>query len=127
LDDDQMFPHHLQLLLDHTMVSGADVMHSSAEGVTPDERVLPNEEGWGRYGLPFDALRLREISYIQTPSLMRTSVARSVGGFAAVGDSTCDEWNMYRAILAAGGTFSHLPLRTWRWHHWGGNTGGHAS
>jgi hypothetical protein len=126
-DDDQMFPHHVELLLDHARESGADVVYSSAEVVTPDGRVLPNEEGWGRYGLPFDPQRLREISYIQTPALMKTSVARSVGGFAAAGDSTCDEWNMYRAILAAGGAFSHLPRRTWRWHHWGGNTGGNSS
>lgn len=125
-DDDQMFPHHLRLLLQHARTSGADVVYSSAEVVGPDGRVLPNEEGWGRYGQPFDAQRLREISYIQTPSLLRTALARSVGGFAARGDSACDEWNMYRAILAAGGTFAHLPRRTWRWHHWGGNTGGWA-
>ncbi|QJX01322.1 glycosyltransferase [Frigoriglobus tundricola] len=125
-DDDQMFPHHVELLLNHARASGADVAYSSAEVVAPDGRVLPNAEGWGRYGLPFDAQRLREISYIQTPALMRTERARSVGGFAAIGDSPHDEWNMYRAILDAGGTFSHLPRRTWRWHHWGGNTGGKA-
>jgi hypothetical protein len=123
-DDDQMFPYHLELLLKHARDSGTDVIYSSAEVVTWDGRVLPNEEGWGRYGLPFDAQRMREISYIQTPSLMKTEIAQSVGGFTAAGDSTCDEWNMYRAILDAGGTSSHLPQRTWRWHHWGGNTGG---
>lgn len=120
--DDELYPPHLQRLLDCAERTGADVIYPWF-----DKDV--QWDIWGdREGKSFDAAALREGNFIAITVLARTAAVRAVGGFRedrnAEGRSARDEYGTWLRMLDAGAKFAHLPERTWRWGLHGGNTQG---
>jgi glycosyltransferase involved in cell wall biosynthesis len=124
-DDDTMNPNHIELLLAHAEKTGADVVYpwfDVPDGFDP----FPVYEGQ-----PFNEKALREVqNYIPVTVLVRTGLARGVGGFesrnssTAGGASPCEEWGLWLKLLDIGARFSHLDQRTWKWNWHPGNTSG---
>jgi hypothetical protein len=85
---------------------------------------VPQQEEWGRFGIPFNADMLREKSYIPVTSVVNAEMARRVGGFTRHNGTPYDDWGFYIRMLDAGATFHHIPEVTWTWHHHGLNTSG---
>lgn len=120
-DDDELLPIHLATLAAYQAETTADVVYPwfYVEGGTdpfPDRALQP-----------FSAALLRERQYVPITVLARTEVLRAAGGFRAVPDelgAQNEDWDLWKRVLDAGGTFAHLPVRTWRWYHHPGNTSG---
>jgi Glycosyl transferase family 2 len=124
-DDDTMNPVHIGALMKHAEATGADVVYPWFDvpgGFDP----FPQYEGQ-----PFNEKALREVqNYIPVTVLVRTGLARGVGGFTprntstAAGASPCEEWGLWLKLLDIGANFAHLDQRTWRWNWHEGNTSG---
>lgn len=134
LDDDDTFEaSHLAQVVPVAEATGADVVYSGCTVVGPDGQVIPDREEWGRFGLPFDPVLLRQRSYLPVTSLVRTDLAQQVGGFRFAAGNPYDDHAFYLAMLDADARFAHHPVKTWVWHHHGagapgrpGNTSGRA-
>jgi glycosyltransferase involved in cell wall biosynthesis len=111
-DDDEWLPNHLEVLLDVTRTSGADVVYSNCEVRGDDGQVT-----WKSFGQPFDAKLLFVRPYMTVVSLVRAELAR-----AARFDADWDEWGFYRRLHRLGATFQHTPEITWVW-----NSGSHGT
>jgi glycosyltransferase involved in cell wall biosynthesis len=122
-DDDALEINHVAELTACAERSGADIVYAGCTVVGPHGEIIPDREEWGRFGQPFDPGLLRQHSYIPVTSLVRTEMAKQVGGFACPPGSIYDDWGFYLRMLDAGARFEHLPVRTWVWHH-GANTSG---
>lgn len=127
-DDDQFLPHHLAALSSAVAAADADVAYSIPE--VPGSAFVSSEP---QYGRPFDADVLRQRSYIQTTSLVRTKLMLAAGGFQCPPGCDYDDWGAWLALLDRGATFVHVPEVTFVWNHWGygtpgqpGNTSGRA-
>lgn len=124
-DDDTWGPGHIELMLRHAEATGADLVYpwfSVPGGFDP----FPAYEGQ-----PFNPQKLREVqNFIPVTVLVRTRMAKVVGGFesrnasTAPGASPCEEWGLWLKLLDAGAKFEHLNARTWEWHWHPGNTSG---
>lgn len=120
-DDDVWYPHHLETLVEAAAETGADVVYPwpvmvGAAPLRPD-----------RFGAPFDAVELRRGNYIPTTALIRTELARDVGGFQCPPGTPFDDWGLWLAMLDAGARFHHVPQQTWECRFHGGNTQGRAA
>lgn len=125
LDDDDAFEiNHLAEVVPVAERTGADVVYSGCTVVGPHGEIIPDREEWGRFGLPFDPDLLRQRSYLPVTSLVRTDLARRVGGFRFVSGNPYDDHSFYLALLDAGAEFVHHPVRTWVWHHHGPGSAG---
>lgn len=123
-DDDEFKAAHLRVLLTHALETGADYVFSWYDVVGgADPR--PQE-----FGLPWDPENPRQTT---VTTLVRADLAREVGGFVDPEDDDLrspdrqyagEDWLFTSRVNAAGGVISHLPRRTWRWHHHGANTSG---
>lgn len=128
-DDDVLKPQHLERLIAHANETNADLVY-------PWFDIQGNPDPLHREGLPFDAEVLRNANYIPVTYLVRTELAKSVGGFPEPGTKEwpheyCEDWGFLLKLLDAGAKFEHLNERTWLWvhHGWGtpdspGNTSG---
>lgn len=121
-DDDEWYPEHLRLLMEHATETGADLVYpwfNTPEGFDP----WPHREGQ-----PFSEATLREYNYIPITVLVKTDLLWEAGGFTPKDpdnpESLCDDWGTWEKLLATGATFSHLNRRTWAWHWHPGNTSG---
>lgn len=122
--DDQWRPNHIELLMDHAEKTGADLVYpwfTVPNGFDP----FPEYEGQ-----PFNERALREVqNFIPVTVLVRTRLAKSVGGFEdrnksrEAGASPCEEWGLWLKLLDAGAKFEYLNQRTW-FYWWGDNTSG---
>lgn len=130
LDDDDEFKHeHLQACERWAKRYGADLVYPWFDQPEKDW------DGLGAFGQPFEHLawQIGHRNWIPVTVLVRTQLLRDVGGFASPpGIMDCEDWGAWQRLLAAGAKFSHLPRRTWIWHHWThedgqpGNTSGRA-
>lgn len=130
-DDDILMPHHLERLI-------ATANDTHADLVYPWFEIRGNPDPLQREGMPFDAEVLRTGNYIPVTYLVRTELAKSVGGFPEPGSKEwpydeAEDWGFLLKLLDAGAKFEHLNERTWIWQHWGwgtpaqpGNTSGRA-
>lgn len=121
-DDDEWYPDHIRLLMEHAEETGADLVYpwfNAPEGWDP----WPEREGQ-----PFDEELLRTMNYIPITVLVRTDLLWDAGGFTPKDpdnpESLCDDWGTWERLLACGATFSHLNRRTWAWHWHGHHTSG---
>ena len=121
-DDDEFYPNHLELLTRHAADTDADYVFSWYEVVGgTDPR--PDE-----FGLPWDPEAPRQTTIT---TLVRTELAQAVG-FVWEDDDLAspdrhyagEDWFFTQGCAAQGATISHLPEKTWFWHHHGGNTSG---
>ena len=128
LDDDDLFhPDHLQVLMEHALETGADVVYSSCRVVHDTLGEIPPEhpgwDEWGRPGKPFDPDLLRERSYLPVTSLVNRGLAQR-SSFVPPEGSHYDDWGFYLGLLDLGARFSHINKVTWTWTHGDHNTSG---
>jgi glycosyltransferase involved in cell wall biosynthesis len=124
-DDDEMMPQHLEVLLNHAVETGADVVYSGCYVVGPKGEDVPLIDEWGRFGCEFDGDLLREKSYIPVTSLVNADLSRNALFGPPIGlISDYDDWGFYLRLLDIGAKFSHIPVKTWIWNHHGKNTSG---
>lgn len=125
-DDDEFLPEHLDTLRAYADSTDADVVYSIPR--VPGTNFVSTEP---QYGKPFDAEVLRQRSFIQTTSLVRTELFKQAGGFQTPPGSDYDDWGAWLALLDLGAKFVHVPEVTFVWNHYGvgrpgvlGNTSG---
>jgi glycosyltransferase involved in cell wall biosynthesis len=132
-DDDEFHPGHLRKCLDHAEATGADVVYPWFDldrmGKIRNDLDPLRLHGKPVFGQPFDAEALRRGNYIPVTALVRAELFDQVGGFPVPGTEEWplkdgEDWGLWKRLLAAGAKFSHLPERTWIWHHHGKNTSG---
>jgi glycosyltransferase involved in cell wall biosynthesis len=127
-DDDMLRPFHLEALMDYAEATGADLVYPHFDVISMRGNAF--DPFADREGQPFDAELLRTRNYIPVTVLARTELLRDAGGFRALNDSTepgaspCDDHGAWLSLLDAGGTFAHLPRRTWIWNWHGPADGG---
>ena len=124
-DDDEFLPGHLESLLAHAQETAAEYVYSWYEVVGGTD---PRPEVFGR---PWDPANPVQTTVV---TLVRTDWALGVGGFTDAAEDADlaspdrlyagEDWRFTRRMNEAGAVISHLPQRTWRWHHHGGNTSG---
>lgn len=127
-DDDEFDQEHITRLVAHAEQTGADVVypwfHLNVGG-----RIDNSRDPLGAFGKPFDGEGLASHNFIPVTALVRASMFVAVGGFPQPNSEEwphpdCEDWGLWRRLLALGAQFSHLPERTWTWHWHGKNTSG---
>lgn len=123
-DDDEFLPQHLERCREHLYSTGADLVY-------PWFHVVGGTDPFPQfYGRPWDP---QAPHHTTVTVLARTDALLAVGGFLAEGPDNLDnpddprageEYRMVLALNSAGYWISHLPERTWNWHHHGQNTSG---
>lgn len=117
-DDDWMFPDHLAALAWAADDTGADLVYSRPWVYNDDDGT---HEDWP--DIPFDADRLRAGNYIPCGYMVRTELAREVGGFPErTPEVPYSDWGFLLRLLDAGATFAYVPDVTWAFRRWSGNT-----
>jgi glycosyltransferase involved in cell wall biosynthesis len=121
-DDDELLPQHLERLLQTAEDTGADMVFP---WFVVDGGTDPFPTHFGKQWDPAEP-RQTTITF-----LVRTELAKQVGGFVDPGEGTDDLGNRagedFRFVCRlsdAGAKIVHLPERTWSWTHWAGNTSG---
>lgn len=127
-DDDVLLPHHLAVLAQGAVDSGADVIYGLPRVLDPYGNIKPRHWQWGG-PTEFDAELLRQASYITVSSLVRTELAKDCGGFVFHQDArfpgeSYDDHGFYLRLLDAEATFHHVHQETFIWNHHGMNTSG---
>ncbi len=125
-DDDVLLPNHLELLAVEAERTGADVVYPLPRVIDRNGNTVPRRLEWGG-GPTFNGPALERRSYICVTSLVRTKLARKVGGFRFITDSaglSNDDHGFYLALHKAGARFAHVHQETFLWHHHGANTSG---
>ena len=94
-----------------------------------DEHDFNDRDPLGMFAKPFDLAELDVRNWIPITYLIRRDLAMEVGGFPELESErwpmdNCEDWGFLRDVRDAGGTFAHLPERTWAWHWNGRNTSG---
>jgi hypothetical protein len=132
-DDDQWLANHLEKLHSAAVENDADVVYSLPRVM--DRNGIRQRRQWDWGGGPvFDPELLRKKAHIQTTCLVKTDLAKSVGGFEFVTDITGalnDDHGFFLKLLDAGAKFHHVHEETFIWLHHGygqpgtpGNTSG---
>lgn len=123
-DDDELLPQHLEKLHDCALRTGADmvfpwfVVHGGTD---------PFPQHFGRQWNRSDPHQTT-ITF-----LVRTELARKVGGFLdpedgtdSLGNRAGEDFRFVCRLSEAGARIVHLPERTWIYHHWIGNLSGRS-
>lgn len=132
-DDDEFLPRHLELCATFGNETGADLVYPWFTGINSDGLFgVPNE--MGTIVSPLGQAWIDEIhipyiraagNFIPTTTLVRTEIAKQVGGFVGrEGTDAGDDFGLWIRLLDAGAKFAHLPERTWRWNGHGAHTSG---
>lgn len=113
-DDDELYPRHVDQLLDAAEESGADLVFpwfDVAGGGDP----FPQFEG-----LEWDP---DNPHMFPVTVLARTELLHASHGFPLAG-AEGDDWPLWQELFSMGAKIHHLNKRTWKWHHHGANTSG---
>lgn len=121
-DDDEWLPHHLERCVQHQHRTGADLVY-------PWFEVVGGTDPFPHFGQPWDPSHPVQTTIV---TLVRTAALRDVDGFTfhdtdrtdEGGNRAGEDFEMVKRLNAAGYRISHLPERTWLWHHHGQNTMG---
>jgi len=123
-DDDEFKPQHLEMLSVAARAADADFVYSWYDVVGGTD---PRPEVFGKVWDPNHPVQTT------ITTLVRTDLARDVGGFVDEDDGNLlspdrhyagEDWRFTKRVNDAGAKIHHLPQRTWRWHHHGHNTSG---
>lgn len=140
-DDDEFLPHHLEVLIQAAIETGADLVYpgfyiNRGHGnltVTPLAAPDPSGRLTDPFGQPFtDRSRdylVNTANFIPVTFIVRRSLFEATGGFPTPGQdwwqhTECEDWGFLIAVAHTGAQFYHVPERTWVWHHHGRNTSG---
>ena len=109
--DDEVDPDHVEKLLSHAKETEADYVY-------PWFRVRGGSDPFPQFfGKPWS----NEEPHCTTITiLVRTELANKV----KFKDVTQDDWHFTLDCIKEGAKISHLPERTWTWHHHGKNSSG---
>lgn len=140
-DDDELLPNHLAVLV-LAARSGPHVSYLWSRFRT----AIPNQDRHGRQdggfrfrdgpdplgAGTFEQWNDEQPAQTTITTMVRTELARDVGGFAPPGDGEVDgqrageDWDFTLRCRAAAGLsgMRHVPVVTWIWHHHGANTSG---
>ena len=110
-DDDELHPHHLEVLQRLAEESGAAVVYSCHDGAGAG---LEHE---------FNHDELERRNYIPVTVLARTEAVLEVGGFPDL--QAGEDWALWILMARAGFHFEWLPRVTWTYHR--STTGRHAT
>jgi glycosyltransferase involved in cell wall biosynthesis len=123
-DDDEWLPPHIEKLLAHAEETGADLVFpwfNTVGGIDP----FPQH-----FGKVWDPA---EPTHTTIVTMVRRELALKIGGFDdgqedgfADGNTAGEDWRFILRLIDAGAHISHLPERTWKWHHHGGNLSGRS-
>lgn len=120
--DDEMDPHHLEVLL-------RCARETSADYVYPWFTVRGGSDPFPQFfGKPWSN---DEPHQTTVTTLVRTELAQAVGFRYPENEETFpdgnragEDWHFTLGCMAAGAKIVHHPQRTWTWHHHGANTSG---
>jgi glycosyltransferase involved in cell wall biosynthesis len=139
-DDDILYRRHVEVCLAALRDSGACVAYPwfrfvHPAGIYPRGEFLRIHRADGpvhAFGEPFDPAALDHANFVPVTVVARTACLRQVGGFplpcsAEWPHDTCEEWGLWRRLVAAGHRFVHVPEVTWEYRVHGGNTSGRRS
>lgn len=121
-DDDEFLPQHLERCLAHLQAKGADLVYPWFHVVGGGDPFPPHffTDEWDP----------EQPRHTTVTTLARVDPLLEVGGFM-IPDPTVqeqyvfgEEFRMVCALNDAGYKISHLPERTWNWHHHGRNSSG---
>lgn len=140
-DDDLLDPPHVELCVAALRESGACVAYPwfrfvHPRGWWPRGEFLQIQRGDGSkvhaFGQPFDGVALEHNNFIPITVVARTACLRKVGGMPLPGSpewphETCEDWGLWRRLVAAGHRFVHVSEVTWEYRVHGGNTSGSRS
>lgn len=110
-DDDRLLPHHVETLLAHA--GDADVIYSPP--------LVEGRPGFQPSAEPFDEARLRAANYIASTCLIRTELARALGGWRTDAAHGFEDWDFWLRALDLGARFLHVPTATWVYRFHGAN------
>jgi glycosyltransferase involved in cell wall biosynthesis len=141
-DDDELLPNHLKVLRRGARASRADLVYSYPEFVGGRDPLATskNDKLVSPYGVRFgeeQAAHLRAWgNFIPVTYLVRTEIARRVGGMPEAGtfktstyagvSGDCEDYGFLLRLLDAGAKFHHVPAVTWRYHFHESNLGGRS-
>lgn len=125
-DDDELGIYHLEKLEREQQRTGADLVFPWFH-VIGENSPFPQHEGleWNIGPDNLDDFRMFPITV-----LVRTNLLLEIGGFSPRARTGTDRPNTnedlaaWMELLKRGARFTHLPERTWYWHHHGANTSG---
>lgn len=110
-DDDLMYPTHLATLKEGAE-TGADVVYSYCD--------VDGRPGWNPNS-PFDPDALLTGNYIPSTTLIRTALARELGGWNHMAAHGFEDWDFWLRALDAGAQFACIPTVTWCYRFHGTN------
>ena len=117
-DDDELKPHHLEVLLGHAEEAGVDVVWGWYDVIGgTDPLAMFEGRQWND----------RERHLFPMTALVRTELAVATGGFTErhpTNEISGEDFPFWCACADLGGRFSHVLQRTWNWHHHTANTSG---
>ena len=136
-DDDEWAPDHLAGLAAAAQANDADLAYTWYEIVGPSGMVEQWRDPHAAWeGVPWDPDSPRQVP---STILARTDLLRAVGGWTDYGRWTPatagrdengnrvgEDTLLGRRVNDIGARIVHVPARTYRWHHHGGNTSGWA-
>jgi len=117
--DDEFDENHLEVLVRAAELTGADYVYSwfrVVNGLDP----FPSTH----FTEPWDDAKPRHTTIT---TMVRTEIAKCAG-FWQPDDSHVDggeDWRFTLNCVNLGAKIYHVPDKTWRWYHHGGNTSGH--
>lgn len=126
-DDDWLYPQHLEKLRARQKETGADLVYPWFTG--PNSNGILFLNGKTPFGQDPDPEQIRKGNWIPITYLVRTELAKSIGGFPALKserwpNDNCEDWGFLIDFVAAGGTLAHLAEKTWHWNIHGDHTSG---
>lgn len=119
--DDEMLPHHLEHLHTHALTTGADYVYSWFQVVGGTD---PFPQHFGQPFNPDDPVQTTITTLVRTEIAQAVGFLRPTEGDLIGGNVWGEDYQFTLECLRAGATISHLPERTWLWHHDSQNTSG---
>lgn len=132
-DDDELYPHHLELLEYELKANDADLVYPWFDVGSGGTDPFPEN-------FEFDQWDPKNPHQVPITMLARTDVLREHGGWAldvdderddsstdALGNRAGEDYRLILRLNDAGLKIHHVPIRTWCWHHHASNTSGMAS
>jgi hypothetical protein len=136
-DDDELLPNHIEeLWAAHLNRPEVDLWYPWFEPVNMEDPLACPVNGnmVNPFGVPFGEEQKRHVlnvdNFIPVTVMARRDAILHVGGFQIHEEPPTpvrdrDELGCWRALLKEGYEFGHVPVRTWRYHHHPGHTGGY--
>jgi Glycosyl transferase family 2 len=135
-DDDELLPHHLQVLVEAGEAHDAGLVYGYPEFVGAHDGLAVCDDQGHLVPMPLhvpfgsrQAEWLRRVgNFIPVTTLVRTSAVARVGGFPQPFTSDWpmphEDHGLLVRLLDAGGRFHNAEQVTWRWHWHAGQTQG---